>query len=64
MYDLMANLTEEAQIILAGLFREIIQSKPPLTHLNLSAFSDSFTRYDSTRYDSIGEIIFEALYSS
>ena len=41
----------------AGLFREIIQNNPPLTHLNLKEFS-----YDGS--GNAGEIILEALHSS
>ena len=35
----MSQLTEEARMDLAGLFKGIIQNSPPLTFLNLENFS-------------------------
>ena len=44
---------------LGGLIREIIQNNPPLTHLNLAAFSLA-----NDGNESAGEIILEALLNS
>ena len=55
----MWKLYEEALMILAKLFREIIQNNPPLTHLRMMRFSG---RRDGN--ESAGEIILEALLNS
>ena len=34
----MHTLKEEAKMDLAGLFREIMQNNPPLTHFNLKRY--------------------------
>ena len=55
----MYYLTEKVRISLAGLIREIVQHKPPLTHLDLYDFSK-----DNDSDQSAGEIILEALLNS
>ena len=44
---------------MAGVFRDIIQHRPPLTHLNLEMFS-----YHYDKSDSVAKIILEALLNS
>ena len=43
----MSLRTEQARMNVAGLFKEIIRNKPPLTHLNLENFSDKNEGIDS-----------------
>ena len=45
----------------AGHFRDIIQSNPPLTHLDLRSFSE---KSDINYNESAGDIIMEALLNS
>ena len=44
----MDKLKEEARMDLARLFRDIMQNKPPLTHLNLERFSKPDEDNEST----------------
>ena len=59
----MEGLVEESRINLAGLFREIIQNNPPLTHLDLKSFNG---HYDDNKDKNVseGEIIMESLANS
>ena len=55
----MSLRTEQARMNVAGLFKEIIRNKPPLTHLNLENFSDK-----NEGIHSAGYVILEALKNS
>ena len=56
----MSELTQEANMRVAGIFQGITQKNPPLTHLNLEKFSSD--KYFENR--NAGDIIIEALLNS
>ena len=55
----MCNQSEAVRLSMAALLRQIVQNNPPITDLNMHAFSDR-TNWN----ENIGELVFEILLNS